>query len=88
MGWMTGFELHRAHQYINKINHLARQIRVKAGKKSANLQPVATRILRIQTHLRLMEVSHEPGTCPLFSSQPPDSGGPYCEPVNDVRLCP
>ena len=41
---MTGFELHRTHRDINKINHIDRQIAEKLGKKSASLQPVATRL--------------------------------------------
>lgn len=59
MGWMTGFELHRTLRYINKIKHIARQITAKPGKKSANLQPVATKILMIRAPLGLMERSHE-----------------------------
>jgi hypothetical protein len=66
MGWMTGFELLQTHHHINKIKHLARQTRAKPGKKSSTLQPTATKILTIQTHLRLMEVSYEPVACPFF----------------------
>ena len=88
MGWMTGFELNQTYRHINKIKHLDRQISAKASKKSANLQPVATRTPRIETHLRIVEMSHEVVTCSLFSSQPHDSEGPYCEPANDVHLCP
>jgi hypothetical protein len=64
---MTGFELLQTHHHINKIKHLARQIRAKRGKKSSTLQPTATKILTVQTHLRLMEVSHEPTACPFSS---------------------
>ena len=68
MGWMTGFELNQTHRHINKIKHLDRQISAKASKKSANLQPVATRTPRIETHLRIVEMSHNPATyCPLCS---------------------
>lgn len=63
-------------------------IMARPGKPSANLQPVATRILRIQNHLRLMEVSHEQATCHRFSSQPYGAKDPHCGPANDVRLCP
>jgi hypothetical protein len=63
MGWMTGFELHQTHRHINKIQYLARQIRAQPGKQSATLQPVATKILTIQTHRRLMKISHEPAAC-------------------------
>lgn len=68
MGWMTGFELHRTHRRINKINHLALQIAAKPGKKYANLQPVATRNRTLKTRLHPREISHEHSSRPSLSS--------------------
>lgn len=56
---MTGFELNRIHRHINNINKIARQITAKPGKKSANLQPVATRNQTIKTPLHPREMTHE-----------------------------
>ena len=56
---MTGFELHRTHRHINNINKIDRQIAAKPGKKSANLQPVATKNPAIKTHLRPTGMNHE-----------------------------
>jgi len=64
MGWMTGFELNRTHRHINNINRIARQIAAKQSKKSANLQPVATRILTVKTRLHPRGMTHE-RTCSL-----------------------
>jgi hypothetical protein len=33
MGWMTGFEFHRNPWFINKIQHLARQIAAKTEQE-------------------------------------------------------
>ncbi len=68
MGWMTGFELHRIHRYINKINHIARQIMEKPGKKSANPQPVATRLPTSLIHFNPKERSHDLPVSPLLLS--------------------
>ena len=46
---MTGFELLVNHRTINQIKHLARQIEAKDGKKTANPQPAATKILPRKT---------------------------------------
>ncbi len=48
---MTGFELNRTLRYINKIRDLAVQITEKPSKKTANLQPDATKIPAITAHL-------------------------------------
>ena len=42
---MTGFEFHRHLNPINKIKNFRVQMTEKHGKKSANLQPDATKIL-------------------------------------------
>jgi hypothetical protein len=48
LGWMTGFEFHPTPPTIKQIKHLPRQIQEKRGKKYANLQPNATKILTIK----------------------------------------
>ena len=70
MGWMTGFELHRTLHHINKINRIARQITEKPGKKSANLQPVATKLLPPMMHFSLMRKRHEHPSHSSLSSLP------------------
>lgn len=68
MGWMTGFELHRAHRHINNINKIDLQITAKPGKQSANLQPVATRNRALKTRLQIREMSLEHSSYPSVSS--------------------
>jgi len=68
MGWMTGFELHQTHRYINKIKDFARQITAKPGKKFANLQPVATRNRTLKTRLHPRGMSHEHSSRPSRKS--------------------
>jgi hypothetical protein len=79
VGWMTGFELNRIHQHINKIKDLARQIAAKLGKKSANLQPDATRIPTLTAHLprETRGINHEHSSGPPRSSQPHHPEGPH-----------